>query len=331
MSMKAQLLTATLFTSFSGVLFAADPMLLNLVMPDAKVVAGVNVQQAKGTPFGQYLLNLMQTNDAHLQQLIALTGFDPRRDVNELLVASDGAPQSHTGLALARGSFDPAKITAAATLQGATTEVHKKVTILEDPKKEGGIAFLDSTTVAAGDIATVKGAIDRFQTAAQSMPSALQVQIQQLSITQALDAWGISAVPPSTLAPPAKTGSQPNPMFNAIQAVQQASGGVKFGANVVVAGAAGGVAGVVFSGQATCDTAQNAQTLGDLVKLMVNLAQMQTGSDPSAAALVKSVTVNANGNALSISASLPEDLFIQLLQSAHKSPSPASHGPRRTK
>ena len=41
MSMKAQLITATLFTSFTGVLSAADPMLLNLIMPDAKVVAAL--------------------------------------------------------------------------------------------------------------------------------------------------------------------------------------------------------------------------------------------------------------------------------------------------
>jgi hypothetical protein len=319
--MKAQLITATLFTSFSGVLFAADPMLLNLIMPDAKVVAGVNVQQAKGTSFGQYVLNLIQTNDAHLQELVALTGFDPRRDVDELLVASNGAPQSHTGLALARGNFDGGKIAAVATQHGAVTEVYGKVTIIEDPKQEGGIAFLDSKTVAAGDIASVKGAIDR-QTRAQPLPVALQMQISQWSSGAgsfpgvAQDAWGVSMVPPSTLAPPAKAGSQPNPMFQAIQAVQQAAGGVKFG-DVKFGDT------VVFSGQATCDTAQNAQTLGDVVKLMVNLAQMQTGADPNAAALAKSVTATASGTVLNVTANLPEDAFIQLLQSGHKA-GPAS-------
>src|SRR5215831_10755875 len=113
--MKAQLLSATLFTAFSGVLSAADPQLLNLVMPDAKVLAGVNVEQAKGTQFGQYVLNQLQTTDADMQKLIAATGFDPRRDVREVLVASDGAPQSKKGLALARGNFDVRRITVAAT------------------------------------------------------------------------------------------------------------------------------------------------------------------------------------------------------------------------
>src|ERR1035438_9521444 len=126
--MKAQILTATLLTAFSGVLSAADPQLLNLVMPDAKVLAGVNVEQAKGTQFGQWVLNQMQTQDTQLQQLVVLTGFDPRRDVRELLVASDGVPGGKTGLAVAKGTFDVSKITAAATLAGVVSEVYNGVT-----------------------------------------------------------------------------------------------------------------------------------------------------------------------------------------------------------
>src|ERR1035437_101064 len=301
--MKAQILTATLHTAFSGALSAANLQLLNLVMPDAKVLAGVNVEQAKGTQFGQYVLNQMQTQDAQLQQLVALTGFDPRRDVRELLVVSDGVPQGKTGLALAKGNFDAAKIAAAATLHGVVTEVYNGVTILEEPKKqEAGIAFLDATTVAAGDIASVKGAIDRLKTP-QSLPAEVAVKVNQWSNSQ--DAWGITTVPPTSLAPTAKAGAQ-NPMLNAGQNVQAAAGGIKFGAQVV------------FSGEAQCDTAQNATTLGDVVKLLINLAQMQAGQDPTAAALIKSVTVTASGNVVKIVASLPQDVFQQMLQSQKK-------------
>jgi hypothetical protein len=298
--MNAQILTATLLTAFSGALSAADPQLLNLVMPDAKVLAGVNVEQAKGTQFGQYVLNQLQTQDAQMQQLVTMTGFDPRRDVRELLVASDGTPGSKTGLALARGTFDVAKITAAASLAGVVTEVYGGITILEEPKKqEAGIAFLDATTVAAGDIANVKGAIDRLKTP-QSLPAAVAVKVNLWSNSQ--DAWGITTVPPASLAPTGKTGAPTNPIVNAGQNVQAASGGVKFGAQVV------------FSGEAQCDTAQNATTLGDVVKLLVNLAQMQAGQDPNAAALIKSVSVTASGNVVKISASLPQDVFQQMLQ-----------------
>ena len=307
--MKAQVLTATLFTAFSGVISAADSQLLNLVMPDAKVIAGVNVEQAKGTTFGQYILTQMQTHDSDMQKLATLTGFDPRRDVRELLVASDGTPDSKTGLALARGNFDVAKITALASTHGVVTELYGGVTILEDPKsQERGIAFIDNTTVAAGDTASVKGAIDRLKSA-QPLPAAVLVKINTWSTSQ--DAWGISTVPPATLVPPSKTG-QANPMQAAFQNVQQAAGGVKFGANVV------------FSGEATCDTAQNASTLGDVIKLLINLAQMQAGTDPTAAALVKSVTVTASGNLVKVSANLPEDVFQQLV-----TPKKTMAGPHR--
>jgi hypothetical protein len=302
--MKAQILTATLLTAFSGALSAADPQLLNLVMPDAKVLAGVNVEQAKGTQFGQFILNELQTHDSDMQKLATLTGFDPRRDVRELLVASDGAPNSKTGLAVAKGNFDVAKITALGTLHGVVSELYSGVNILEDPKaREHGIAFPDANTVIAGDTASVKAAIDRLKTP-QSLPAAVIVKVNKWSNSQ--DAWGISTVPPSTLAPAPKNGN-PNPMQGAFQNVQQAAGGVKFGAQVV------------FSGEATCDTAQNATTLGDVVKLLINLAQMQAGTDPTAAALVKSVTVTASGNLVNISASLPEDVFQTILQSGHKS------------
>ena len=302
--MKAQILTATLLTAFSGALSAADPQLLSLVMPDAKVLAGVNVDQAKGTQFGQFILNQLQTHDAQMQQLVTLTGFDPRRDVSELLVASDGVAGSKTGLALARGNFDIAKITAAATVAGAATEVYNGFTILEDPKnKEAGIVFLDATKVAAGDIAGVKGAIDRLKTP-QPLPAAVTVKVNQWSLSQ--DAWGITTVPPDSLVP-AGQGTQ-NPMFNVGKSVQAAAGGVKFGALVV------------FSGEAQCDTAENAKTLGDMIQLLINMAQMQANLDPTAAALIKSVTVTASGNLMKIQASLPEDVFQQLLQQAHKKP-----------
>ncbi len=299
--MKSQILTATLLTAFSGALSAADPQLMNLVMPDAKVLAGVNVQQAKGTQFGQYLLNQLQSHDAQMQQLVALTGFDPRRDVSELLVASDGVAGSRKGLALARGNFDIAKITAAATLAGVVTEVYSNFTILEDPKNQhAGIVFLDQTTVAAGDIASVKGAIDRWKTP-QPLPAAVSVKVDQWSLS---DAWGIATVPPDSMVP-AGQGAQ-NPMFNAGKSVQAAAGGVKFGKLVV------------FSGEAQCDTGQNAKTLGDMIQLLINMAQMQANLDPTAAALIKSVSVTANGNLMTIQASLPEDVFQQLLQQAHK-------------
>src|SRR5450755_169266 len=68
---------------------AADPALLRLLMPDAKVIAGLQVEQTKNSQFGQYVLSHMQVEDAGFKKFIAQTGFDPRRDVTEIVMASN--------------------------------------------------------------------------------------------------------------------------------------------------------------------------------------------------------------------------------------------------
>jgi hypothetical protein len=301
--MKAQIFaTATLFAVFSGALPAADPPLLNLVMPDATVLADVNVDQAKASPFGQYVLTtLLQSQAQQLQQLATLTGFDPRQDLHELLLASNSAPGNKNGLVLAVGTFDPAKIAAAAQLAGAGVETYGGVSIIENPQQQNGFAFLDSTLVVAGDLANVKAAIDRRANGAPSIPDALAAQVKQLSSTE--DAWAISTVPLSTLRPPAAVPPAAGVNIqNALQQIQSASGGVKFGAVVVV------------TGQAQAATPQDASSLGDVLKLFVSMAQLSASQHPEAAAMAQSLVVTTQASTVTITLSLPEDQIQQLVK-----------------
>src|SRR5271155_5451268 len=81
-----------------------DPALLALVMPDAKMLVGIQVIQAQSSPLGQYLLSQVQL-DRNTNQVMTAAGFDPRRDLREILAASgDGL----NGLLLGRGTFQPA-------------------------------------------------------------------------------------------------------------------------------------------------------------------------------------------------------------------------------
>jgi hypothetical protein len=300
--MKSQIFAAAMLSAaFSSVLPAADPRLLSLAMPDATVLAGVNVDQAKATPFGQYVLTtLLQTQDQKLQQLATLTGFDPRRDVHELLLASTSAPGNKTGLVLARGVFDPDKIAAAAQSGGAGAETYGGVSIIEDPQHQNGFAFLDSTLVVAGDLANVKAAIDRRQ-GGPTISAALAAQVNQLSSTQ--DAWAISTVPPSTLKPPAAVPPAAGVnMQNALQKIESASAGVKFGSLVVV------------TGQARAATPQDASSLSDVLQLFVNMAQLQAAKRPETAALAQSLVVSTQGSTVKITLSLPEGQFQQLVK-----------------
>ncbi len=307
--MNARTLTAaSLATALAAVLpaHAADPQLLALVMPDAVVVSGANVQQAETSQFGQFVLQQIQANDTGLQKLIAATGFDPTKDVSETLAASNGTAQ--TGLVLARGTFDAAKFAAAATLQNAVLETYDGATIIEDPNKKFGLAFPTSSIAVAGDLADVKAALDRMNAPA-SLPAALTVQINTWSGTE--DAWAISTVPLSTFhhgdakgraaAPPSAATVPGLNGQGVFQAIQSAAGGVTFGTNDVI------------TAQATADNAQDAQSMADALKLLASLAQLQASKEPAAAQLAQSLQVTTNGTSLNLSASIPEATLEQLI------------------
>jgi hypothetical protein len=239
---------------------------------------------------------------SQVQQFAAETGFDPRQDLIELLLVSNGAPGAGNSLVLASGVFNLAKIAAAATANGATQETYKGVAIIEAPKKAEGIAFLNASVMIAGSVANVKAAIDR-QAAPATLPPSLVTQANQLSVTQ--DAWALSTISPAALAP----ASDPKPPAiggitippNILQQLQSGYLGVKFGANVAL------------TAQAQSDTAEDATALAGLLQLLGNLAQMQTAQNPGAAAFAKSLTVTATGTIVNISASVPEAQFQQLL------------------
>ncbi len=307
--MNARTLTAaSLATAFAAVLpaQAADSQLLNLVMPDAVVVAGANVAQAKTSQFGQYVLQQIQSQDSTgLQKLIAATGFDPTQDVSETLAASNGTAK--TGLVLARGTFDSAKFAAAATQDKAVLETYDGVTIIEAPNKEVGLAFPNSSIAVAGDLADVKAALDRIASPSV-LPAALMVQIQQWSGTE--DAWAISTVPLSTFhkdaAGTAKTPAAAVPGLNGqgvFQAIQSAAGGIKFGTNDVI------------TAQAQADNAQDAQSMVDALKLLASLAQLQASKEPAVAAVAQSLQVSASGTTLNVSLSIAESTLEQLIHS----------------
>jgi hypothetical protein len=206
-----------------------------------------------------------------------------------------------TGLALALGTFDPAKIAAAAQLAGAGVETYGGVSIIEDPKQQNGFAFLDSTLVVAGDVASVKAAIDRHGKGAPSIPGPLLAQVNLLSASE--DAWAISTVPPSTLRPPAAAPPAGGVNIqNALQQIQSASGGVKFGSVVVV------------TAQAQTASAQDAAQLGAVLQMLVSMAQLSASKNPEAAALAQSVVVGAQGSTVKVTVSLPEDQIQQLVK-----------------
>ncbi len=272
---------------------AADPKLLNLVVPDAKIIAGVNVLQAKATPFGNFVLQQITANNTGLQDLIQATGFDPTQDVTEIL-ASNGDVTSHNGILTAKGTFNTAALVAAAVKGGANpAQTYAGATLISMSKNSQAyaVAIVDGELAIAGPVAAVQAALDR-RTKQNAMDPSLAVTVNQLSTTQ--DAWTVSVASMAGLLPAGSNAGQQLAIF---QNIQQSSGGVKFGANVDV------------TGQAITATAKDATALGDVLKFVAQLVAMNAGKDPKAAdaaSILQNLTVTTAGTSVNIAITIPE-------------------------
>jgi len=269
------------------------------------MVAGIYVDRTRNTPFGQFVLGQMKEEDPNLKLFIGSTGFDPRRDLNEVLVISKNTSSPpKKGLVLARGIFNGPQVIAAAKAKGASSSLYKNVEVLSGPGTDkGALAIMDGTIAIAGDLPSVKAAIDQ-RNAAPVLDPRLLAKVNQVS--GQYDAWFAAtgfAAPIGNVAPgpalPGQVGA------TALQAIEQTSGGVKFG-NVVQ-----------VSGEAVTRSDRDAQSLVDVTRFLAGLIAMNKDQHPETAnlaALAQSLDVKADGNTVRLSFSMAEGDLEQLVQ-----------------
>jgi hypothetical protein len=292
--MRLRFLAIACLSSAAAVVSAADSTLLQYVMPDAKVVSGINVDRIMQTPFGQFALSLLPAPDAGFEQAMSMTGFDPRRDIHEILMASPADPGKKTGLLLVRADIDKERILSLLKAVGKTPDVYNGFEILAAPAGKNRISqaltFLDSSVVAAGDVDSVKAAIDRRKTASTLDP-ALVAKIATVSANR--DAWVVSTASISSFAK-----SVPNAHVSGalqgdlIKAIQQSSGAVTFGSTIEI------------SGELTTNTNEDATSLASVVQFFVNMAQ--GAGHPEVTSLIHNLSVSSELNAVKVSMSIPE-------------------------
>jgi hypothetical protein len=295
---------------FAGLLPAADQQLMSLLMPDAKVVAGINVEQAKNSPFGQFLLTQMQNGSGGFGKLAAVIGFDPTKDLGEVLMGTLGQP-ARQGLVLAKGTFNPELVFAAAQAGGHTVETYHGVQILtgKDDSITHAVAFLGGAIAVAGDLDSVHGAIDRRAAGSGiSIDPALAAMVNQLS--NSLDAWSVSTAPLAALAGQKFPDATLNGLLNSdvLKSIQQTSAGVKLGAIVQL------------SAQLVASSSQSAASLADVLRFLESMVQANAPASSAAAitSLVQSLNVQADGNNVNLALSIPEEQLEGFVRTAEQ-------------
>jgi hypothetical protein len=295
--------------------FAADPQLMNMVMPDAKILAGFNESTAVASPLGRFLVSKIGQNDHFPQGFENATGFNPLQNVSEVLAATSANPSSPGGLVLARGTFPVDKISAALTADNsgwqATTYGGATLLSLSNPKEKTpfAVAFLGNSIAVGGDLASVKAAIDR-STTVNSIDPTLAAQVSQLSASE--DEWVICRAPLGSLIPAGATADAKGPVATVLpllQNIQSFSGGAKSGENVV------------FTGDIVTNSDQNAAALNAVIRLGITLGagSVVSGSNNPQLAqvvqLLQAMQITTNGPTVDLSLSIPEAQIETLVNS----------------
>ena len=294
-------------TAYAGV----DSGLLALLPPDATVLSGINVDQAKMSAYGMYMLGQIQIDDAGFQKFISDTGFDPRRDLSQIMTGTSGDSTSNRTAVVGRGSFNAGKIANAAQADGATLVNYKGVDMIVHGGTDmtGALAFLDATTAVMGQLDSVKAVIDRRGQATPGLSASVVARITTLASTN--DAWFLSTTSPATFFASKIADQKVSPMLEAgmMQSVLAGSGGLKFSAN-----------GATITAQAVARSDKDATALADVVRFFVSIVQSNRGSSVQAgefANVLDTIQVTTQGSNMNVLLNVPETTLEQMFMGKH--------------
>lgn len=158
---KLPLLPLFLLIVSAGPACPAEFPLLSLIPDDAGSVVGFDVGRVLGSPFGRRILSRMQSDDPRLKILFKL-GFDPARDLKNVVVSTGGAERK--SLIAASGLFDSKKIAQGLAAEFVTSQMKKSVYEGIEMMMSGdgnALAIPDNNTILLGHELLIRSALDR--------------------------------------------------------------------------------------------------------------------------------------------------------------------------
>ena len=162
-------------------LVAAADSGMDFLPADTKVVFGIHVSAIVESAIFKDAGTGTQKLGEDWLKVVAITGFDPLHDIDEVLLASPADKEQAPALLVLRGRFNLERMGAGATR-------YHGVAIVGDSKAgKGVLGLLDATTAVAGELPVVRAAIDRR---GHSAPMEGQLAARVQSLRDRFDIWG---------------------------------------------------------------------------------------------------------------------------------------------
>jgi hypothetical protein len=137
-----------------------------LIPPDTKALAAANLDKLKASPF--YQRHRKDLDFPLLDAMSERIGFDPRRDISDLVVAWNGKE----AVAIARGGFNLGALESKLGSEGARPTRYKSYTIFAENRD--ALAFLKHGLAVAGTEQAVRSEIDRETNGGGGVPDELE-------------------------------------------------------------------------------------------------------------------------------------------------------------
>ncbi len=279
-----------------------DNVLKQLVPRDAVSLFGAQMDQVKATPLYQKLVAGQKLTQ--LDEFAAETNFDPRRDVRELLIASNLAKKS--GVLLARGNFR-VSLDAIAKNKDMRRTTYKGYVLWTNPAQEAGFCILDSTLAIAGPVASMRAALDRYRDhGAQERSPLLD---KAMAIPMRNQVWMVSGGGTDFLGdnmPESGPASNFGRIFHNLESTRFEAD-LSHGLNAFVQGA--------------CKTEADAKSLADAARGLVGFGRLSVpDGQPQLLRVWDAIQVTQQGRTLNVNADIPADLVAQLLQLLENAP-----------
>jgi hypothetical protein len=269
-----------------------DPALAVFIPPDAVTLAGIRMDQIRTTPIYRKLAE--RNRLPRFDQFRTESGFDPSKDVNELLLASDGKKL----LAIAHGAF------AAKPRDGLNTSEYKGYTLYAKYESEA-IAFIGKNIVLGGQTASVHAAIDEYKSGGRGAPRNLMARAHALpadaQIWAVVEGW--RGVTPDQLREMGNLGN----LDRMLRSVE--------GANLTVDLRTGAHAAITGD----CATEADAKTLADSLRGLASLARLGAprgtpGNQPDLLRALDGIQVKQEGRVVQVNVDIAEDLAEKLVR-----------------
>jgi hypothetical protein len=266
-----------------------DNVLERMVPPDATGLVGAHMDLIKQTEI--YKKMVAAQSLAQVDEFALETGFDPRRDVRELLFVTT----SRGAVMLARGTFH----LHSATLKNARKTRHGQY----DIQGQGGSGFciLDSTLAAAGEIPAIEAALDEWTSGAHTAAQPLLAHVA--AVNPQYELWGISTGAGNFLAehpPAAGSGLDFSKIFRSLQDYW-------FEADFS--------AGMRSEVHGTSRTEKDAVNLRDAVRGLVGLGRLNVPENqPELLKVWDGITVDQQGRSIALHADVTQELIDRMVQ-----------------